>query len=112
VETLLEQALEAHGGRDRWSKLSALTAHLAVGGPFWAVRGFPDAFLDETLTIDVAARRAVLSPWIFQASAPTSPTIRSPRSRTPRPGPSTPESTPVSRTSWYAANHRPIPTYR
>ncbi|MEX5632484.1 hypothetical protein [Parafrankia sp. FMc2] len=64
MDPLLEMALEAHGGRERWSKVSELTAHLSVGGPFWAMRGFPEAFLEETLHIDVADRRAVLSPWV------------------------------------------------
>jgi hypothetical protein len=63
MDPLLESALEAHGGQQRWSKVSTLTAHLAVSGPFWGIRGFPDAFLDETLDIDIATRKIVLAPW-------------------------------------------------
>jgi len=40
-----------------------LTAKVAVGGPFWGQQGFPDAFLDETLTIDTRRQQAVFTPW-------------------------------------------------
>ncbi|WP_051105700.1 hypothetical protein [Parafrankia discariae] len=63
MDPLLESVLEAHGGRQRWAEISTLTARLAVGGPFWGIRGFPDAFLDETLTIAIATRNAALTPW-------------------------------------------------
>jgi hypothetical protein len=41
---VLDFVLDAHGGLERWSAVSALTAKLAVGGPFWGQLGFPDAF--------------------------------------------------------------------
>jgi hypothetical protein len=34
-----------------------------IGGPFWGQQGFPDAFLDETLTIDTRRQHAVFTPW-------------------------------------------------
>jgi hypothetical protein len=43
MSDLLDLVLEAHGGLERWSGVSALTAKLAVGGPFWEQLGFPDA---------------------------------------------------------------------
>ena len=52
MNDLLDFVLDAHGGLNRWSDVSTLTAKLAAGGPFWGLKGFPDAFLDETLTID------------------------------------------------------------
>src|ERR1700737_1346572 len=45
MDELLARVLDAHGGLERWSSLEALTARLSVGGPFWGLRGFPDAFL-------------------------------------------------------------------
>ena len=45
MDELLARVLDAHGGLERWSGLEALTARLSVGGPFWGLRGFPDAFL-------------------------------------------------------------------
>jgi hypothetical protein len=56
MNDLLDFVLDAHGGLKRWSGVSTLTAKLAAGGPFWGQQGFPDAFLDETLTIDTRRR--------------------------------------------------------
>jgi hypothetical protein len=63
MNDLLKFVLDAHGGPERWSRVSTLTAKLAVGGPFWGQQGFPDAFLDETLTIETRRRHAVFTPW-------------------------------------------------
>ena len=52
-----------HAGRPRppgWRRSS---------GPFWGQQGFPDAFLDETLTIDTRRQRAVFTPWTAPATA-------------------------------------------
>jgi hypothetical protein len=64
MNDLLTLVLEAHGGLKRWSKARTLTTRLAIGGPFWGRRGFPDAFLDETLEIDTRREHAVFTPWI------------------------------------------------
>ena len=64
MNDLLEFVLDAHGGRKRWSDVKTLTTELAVGGPFWKLRGFPDAFLEETLEIDLRRQHAVFHPWI------------------------------------------------
>jgi hypothetical protein len=63
MKDLLDYVLDAHGGLNRWSGVSTLTAKLAADGPFWKLRGFPDAFGDETLTIDVRRQHAVFTPW-------------------------------------------------
>ena len=63
MNDLLDFVLDAHGGLKRWSGDSTLTAKLAAGGPFWGQQGFPDAFLDETLTIDTRRQHAVFTPW-------------------------------------------------
>jgi len=63
MSDLLDLVLGAHGGLKRWLGVRTLTAKVAVGGPFWGQQGFPDAFLDETLTIDVRRQHAVFTPW-------------------------------------------------
>lgn len=63
MNDLLDYVLDAHGGLNRWSGVSTLTAKLAADGPFWKLRGFPGAFGDETLTIDVRRQHAVVTPW-------------------------------------------------
>jgi hypothetical protein len=52
---LLDNVLDAHGGLANWNQVSTVTAEIAVGGPFWAPRGWPD--LAPTLTISMDARR-------------------------------------------------------
>src|SRR5262245_53160523 len=71
MSDLLALVLDAHGGLKRWSGVSTLTAKLAVGGPFWGQLGFPDAFLDETLTIDVRRQHAVFTPWTARGQSLT-----------------------------------------
>lgn len=64
MNDLLELVLDAHGGLGRWWDVSTLTATLAVGGPFWKLRGFPDAFLEQTLTVSAHREYAFFTPWI------------------------------------------------
>jgi hypothetical protein len=64
MNDLLREVLDAHGGLDRWSNVKTLTLRLNVGGPFWGIRGFKDAFLDETMEIDVRRQHAVFTPWV------------------------------------------------
>jgi len=64
VNDLLTAVLDAHGGLERWSRARTLRTRLAIGGPFWERRGFPDAFLDEALVLDTRREHAVFTPWI------------------------------------------------
>jgi hypothetical protein len=45
VDALLGRVLDAHGGLDRWKKLSTLSARIRYGGPFWGFKGHAD-FVD------------------------------------------------------------------
>jgi hypothetical protein len=49
-EDLLSAVLEAHGGLERWQVTTSMSARLALGGPFWAGRGWPEGF-DIAVTI-------------------------------------------------------------
>ncbi|MCF3130622.1 hypothetical protein [Streptomyces olivochromogenes] len=64
MNDLLNSVLDAHGGLDRWSSVRTLTARLTIDGPFWEMRGFKDAFLKETLEIDLHRQHAVFTPWL------------------------------------------------
>jgi hypothetical protein len=44
--------------------VSTLTAKLAAGGPFWKLRGLPDAFLDETVIVDAHRQQVFFVCWI------------------------------------------------
>ena len=64
MNDLLDLVLDAHGKLDRWSDVSTLTAKLATEGPFWRLRGFPDAFLGETVTVAARREQVFFTPWI------------------------------------------------
>lgn len=49
---LLDQALQAHGGLQRWHKTTRLTAHARIGGELWGRRGQPDALTDAHIQMD------------------------------------------------------------
>ena len=63
MNSLLSEVLEAHGGLARWSSISKITAHMSIGGPIWAAKGWPDALAAETVEIDTAAERSVFAPF-------------------------------------------------
>src|SRR3954447_12111208 len=54
TDALLADVLEAHGGLERWRRLTTLTARLTVGGPFWTRRGWPG---DVTILATLDTRR-------------------------------------------------------
>ncbi len=52
MKTLLESAIEARGGWERWRELGQLTAHVSVGGGTLALKGWPGALDDARFVID------------------------------------------------------------
>ena len=63
TEPLLEKVLDAHGGLGLWSGLTKITAHLSIGGPIWAAKGWADALVKETVEIETKTERIVFSPF-------------------------------------------------
>ncbi|PCE33244.1 hypothetical protein [Burkholderia ubonensis] len=53
MSTLLEQAVEAHGGIDNWERLRAVSAELDIGGAVWHLKGQPDMFQSIELAADL-----------------------------------------------------------
>jgi len=68
MDDLLDFVLEAHGALRRWPGVSALSAKLAVGWPFWRSSG--------------SSGYSATGPW---TSAPVASTPSSPRPRAPIP---------------------------
>jgi hypothetical protein len=64
MNDLLDLVLDAHGGLDRWSAVSTLGAKLTTAGPFWKLRCFPDALLDENLTVAARREHVLFTRWI------------------------------------------------
>jgi hypothetical protein len=63
MNQLAKQAIEAHGGLERWSRFTTLSAHLIDSGVLWAAKGKAGILADVTVTIDLLNEKA--SHWPF-----------------------------------------------
>jgi hypothetical protein len=70
MSTLLEQAVQAHGGIDNWKKLRTVSATLDIGGAVWPFKGQPDMFRNIALAaslqrqhVSIAAPAARAGGW-------------------------------------------------
>jgi hypothetical protein len=63
VNTLATQAIDAHGGLERWTRFNALSAHLILGGALWAAKGKAGVLADVTVTVGLLDEKA--SHWPF-----------------------------------------------
>src|SRR5271169_4693520 len=63
MNKLAHQAIDAHGGLERWNRFSTLSAHLIQGGALWAAKGKAGVLADVTVTID--RRDETASHWPF-----------------------------------------------
>jgi len=61
MNDLLELAIAAHGGWERWQQLRRITAHASVGGTIWQVKGWPDVLADARFEIDPHSPRTEYS---------------------------------------------------
>ena len=63
MNELLNRVLDAHGGLDNWSKISALSAQLSLGGPFWQLRGWPGIYDHTTVELDAHREHIAFTPF-------------------------------------------------
>jgi hypothetical protein len=64
TEELLDLAIETAGGRRLWSTLRGLKIDISIGGPIWAIKGWPPGkTFDQVLTLDTAAEYIVFTPF-------------------------------------------------
>src|SRR3546814_15275936 len=52
VTDLLNLALKAHGGLDRWQNVKTLEARASVGGAIWPLKGWEGHLEDASFTVD------------------------------------------------------------
>lgn len=64
MDKLLAAVLDTHGGLQNWAKATRITARLSLGGPFWAARGWPDLYAEQTVTIDPYREHITFAPFI------------------------------------------------
>jgi hypothetical protein len=63
MNKLAEQAIDAHGGLERWNRFTTLSAHLVQGGALWAAKGKAGVLVDPIVTVDLRNEKA--SHWPF-----------------------------------------------
>ncbi|MFI0967643.1 hypothetical protein ACH4S8_40655 [Streptomyces sp. NPDC021080] len=62
MTSLLNEAVEAHGGLARWNAITGLEAELSITGAIWHVKSKPDFFKNVTLHAATQKQHVVLSP--------------------------------------------------
>jgi hypothetical protein len=63
MNKLAEQAIDVHGGLERWNRFTTLSAHLVQGGALWAAKGKAGVLVDPIVTVDLRNEKA--SHWPF-----------------------------------------------
>jgi hypothetical protein len=63
MDKLLTAVLDAHGGLQNWAKVTKIKARLSLGGPFWAARGWPDVYANQTVIIDPHREHITFAPF-------------------------------------------------
>lgn len=64
MSDLLDLAITAHGGLERWQQIRKLNAHIGVGGAMWHVKGWPGVLADVHVSIDPHRQHAEFSPFV------------------------------------------------
>jgi|HubBroStandDraft_3_1064219.scaffolds.fasta_scaffold100732_2 hypothetical protein len=60
MNELLELAVTAHGGLERWTSYRSAALQLSVGGALWSLKGHEGLFADATYHADIHEQRATL----------------------------------------------------
>ncbi len=64
MSELVDLAIAAHGGWERWQQLRKLTAHISVGGAMWHVKGWPGVFANARVSIEPHRQHVEFSPFV------------------------------------------------
>jgi hypothetical protein len=63
-EDLLDVAVTTAGGFDLWNALRCLKVDISIGGPIWAIKGWPpEKTFDQILTVDAVNEHIMFSPF-------------------------------------------------
>jgi hypothetical protein len=63
VSGLLDDAIEAAGGRSRWGEVKGISAHIRSGGLLMRMKGRARSFSDYSVSIETSAQRARIEPY-------------------------------------------------
>jgi len=64
MHDLLQLAVHAHGGMQRWEQLTEISAHVSISGAMWGTKGHPDVLADTHVTLDPHRQRISYDPFI------------------------------------------------
>ncbi|MGJ7497290.1 hypothetical protein ACSFA8_19700 [Variovorax sp. RT4R15] len=64
MTALLDIAIDAHGGWERWKDLKKLTAQVSVGGGLWPLKGKVGILDHVQVEIDCRRQRTVFTPFL------------------------------------------------
>jgi hypothetical protein len=57
VSNLLDMAVDAHGGLNRWNDVASVKIDVSITGAIWYVKGQPDVLKDIVMVVDTAQER-------------------------------------------------------
>ena len=60
MNSLLESAVAAHGGLDRWNQVKSITVDASITGALWAVKSKGDALKDVRFEVDTTRERLTM----------------------------------------------------
>jgi hypothetical protein len=60
MNELLESAVAAHGGLERWNQVRSVTVDAAITGAFWPLKGQGDALEDVRFEVDTTRQRVTM----------------------------------------------------
>jgi hypothetical protein len=64
MNELLELAIKAHGGMNRWNQLKTGSAHLVNGGVLWEIKGQRAFIHDSRVTVELHRQKASHAPFL------------------------------------------------
>jgi hypothetical protein len=63
-DDLLDLAIAATGGPELWNSLSGLRIDISIGGPIWAMKGWPpEQTFDQILSVDTVNEHIIFTPF-------------------------------------------------
>src|SRR5271154_2207754 len=60
MNELLDRAVAAHGGLDRWNQVKSITASASITGGLWPLKGQADALNDVRFEVDTTQQRLTM----------------------------------------------------
>ena len=63
MSDLLDLALKAHGGLDRWREVKSLDVRASLTGALYHLKGYPEGVSNVTVKIDTGRPAVTISPY-------------------------------------------------